>query len=54
VMRQARQAGSEMMDKAGRVAERAVQAAKEEGSRAYEQETGSASTSPGTTSSMTH
>jgi ElaB/YqjD/DUF883 family membrane-anchored ribosome-binding protein len=54
VMRQARQAGSEMMDKAGRVAERAVQAAKEEGSRAYEQEAGTTSTSPGTTSSMTH
>ncbi len=53
VMRQARQAGSEMMDKAGRVAERAVQAAKEEGSRAYDQEAGSG-TSPGTTSSMTH
>lgn len=45
-LRQARRAGAEIADKAARVAERAVQAGKEE----YRQEAGS----PGATSSMTH
>lgn len=41
--RQARQTGGELAEKAGRIAERAVQGAKEEGERAFRQEAGSPS-----------
>lgn len=51
--RQARQAGSELADKAGRVAERAAGAAKAEGERVLRQETGQ-EPRPAGTSSMTH
>lgn len=51
LIRQARQAGSELADKAGRVAERAAGAAKSEGERAFREESGQ---TPGGTSSMTH
>lgn len=52
MMEEARETGSEMMDKAGHVAERAVKAAKEEGKQAMREEREkSAST---TSSTMTH
>lgn len=48
----AREAGSEVMDKAARVADRAVQAAKDETKQAFREEKGTSPT--GTTSTMTH